>query len=439
MSALHHDKLSIPTAEAFLPLIKPARYKCAWGGRGSGKSHFFAELLVDRCLDGGVRVVCIREVQKSLIQSAKRLIEDKLIAFGLDKDHGFVIMNDHILTPGDGIILFQGMATHNAESIKSLEGFHIAWVEEAQTLSEHSLKLLRPTIRGEGSELWFSFNPRRKNDPVDMLLRQGDIPTNAIVVKANWEDNPWFPDVLEQERLDCLRIEPDQYEHIWNGDYVGILKGAYFARQIAAAKNEKRIGVVSADPYVTKRVFIDIGGTGAKSDAFSMWVAQFVGREIRVLDYYEAQGQEIGDHVGWLRNNGYDTNQAAIWLPHDGATHDKVHRVSYESAFKDAGYRVTVVPNQGAGAATRRIEEVRKLFPMMWFNRDTCYGGIDALSWYHEKIDDIRQIGLGPEHDWSSHSADAFGLMCVAYEPPIPGGYKKPKYKRAMEPLHMRR
>jgi len=349
---------------------------------------------------------------------------------GLDVGAGFRVLKDHIETPGDGIILFQGMAEHNAESIKSLENFDIAWVEEAQTLSAHSLKLLRPTIRSDGSELWFSFNPRRKNDPVDQLLRQGEIPTNSVVVKANWEDNPWFPSVLEQERLDCLHMEPDQYEHIWNGDYVGILKGAYFARQMTIAAKENRIGNVSRDPLLPVKAFIDIGGTGAKSDAFSMWIAQFVGREIRVLDYYEAQGQELSDHIGWLRHNNYD--DAQIFLPHDGATKDKVYRVSYESAFSEAGYYVKVIPNQGTGAASKRIAEARRLFSMMWFDGKRCTGGLDALRWYHEKQDEIRGIGLGPDHDWSSHAADAFGLMCVAYEPPRPQGARPPGYKRAM-------
>ena len=411
-------------APVFLPLTKPARYLGAWGGRGSGKSWFFAERMIIKCLEGGVRCVCIREVQRSLIQSAKRLLEDKLIDMGLDKNAGFTIMKDHILTPGDGMILFQGMQDHTAESIKSLESIRIAWIEEAQTLSEHSLKLLRPTIRDEDSELWFSWNPRRKQDPVDELLRQGEIPTNAIVVKANWEDNPWFPDVLKQERLDCLRIEPDQYEHIWNGDYVGILKGAYYAKQLAMAQHEGRIGHVSQDPLSTIRIFCDIGGTGSKSDAFTMWAAQFIGREIRVLDYYEAQGQELGDHVGWLDKRGYTIDRARIVLPHDGATYDKVHRVSYKSSFRSIGYSVEVIPNQGTGAAAKRIEEARRLFPMMWFDKTRCAGGIEALRWYHEKIHPVMGIGLGPEHDWSSHAADGFGMMAVSYQPPRPHGYK---------------
>ena len=166
--------LKIPTARVFLPLLEPSRYKGAWGGRGSAKSHFFAEKLIDDSVcEKGLLSVCIREVQKTLKQSAKRLIEQKLIALGLGERDGFKVFNEVIQTPGDGAIIFQGMQDHTADSIKSLEGFKRAWVEEAQTLSETSLKLLRPTIRAEESELWFSWNPRRKNDPVDVMLRQG--------------------------------------------------------------------------------------------------------------------------------------------------------------------------------------------------------------------------------------------------------------------------
>ena len=399
------------------------------------KSWFFAEKVIDDSLEGGMRTVCIREVQRTLLQSAKRLIEDRLIHHGLmTAGYGFEVYKDHIKTPGDGIILFQGMADHTAESIKSLENFNRAWVEEAQTLSQHSLNLLRPTIRGEGSELWFSWNPRRKNDPVDEMLRQGDIPTGAVVVESNWSDNPWFPAVLEQERLDCLHYDPDQYAHIWDGDYVGILKGAYYAKQLAIAKSEGRIGTVGHDPYLTRRVFCDLGGAGKKSDAFTMWVVQFVAREIRLLKYYEAQGQEITTHLAWLRDNGCGPGDADIWLPHDGETSDRVYAVSFESAFDDAGYDVTVIPNQGRGAAADRIAEARRLFPIMWFDQEQCKGGLDALSWYHEKYCEIRNIGLGPDHDWSSHGADAFGLMAVAYEAPMPHGYQhRPKYKRAMK------
>ena len=152
-------------ARAFLPLLPPSRYKGAYGGRGSGKSHYFAERLVIRAVErGGFRAVCIREIQKSLKESAKKLIEDKIEALGVSGL--FEVLTDQIRTPDGGVIIFQGMQDHTAESIKSLEGFDVAWVEEAQTLSATSLKLLRPTIRKEGSELWFSWNPTRKTDPI---------------------------------------------------------------------------------------------------------------------------------------------------------------------------------------------------------------------------------------------------------------------------------
>ncbi len=413
------SKLQIPTAEVFEPLLYPSRYKGAFGGRGSGKSHFFSELLIDEALTHpGQRAVCIREVQKSLRDSAKRLIEDKIERLGLGEAEGFKVFHEVIQTPGDGIIIFQGMQDHTAESIKSLEGFRVAWVEEAQTLKDRSLQLLRPTIRDKDSELWFSWNPRRTVDPVDVMFRKGQSPTDTICVHANWSDNPWFPAVLEQERLDCLRDDPDQYGHIWEGAYVTVAKGAYFAFHLSKARSEGRISFVAADPLMTIRLFIDIGGTGARSDNFVIIAAQFIGMQIRVLKHYEAQGQDLGTHLAWMRANGYTPDRAQIWLPHDGETHDRVFSVSYESAFRDACYDVTVVPNQGKGAAAARVESCRRLFPSMWFDEEGCKGLLPAIGWYHEKIDEERGIGLGPDHDWSSHSADALGLMCVTHELP---------------------
>ncbi len=164
------------------------------------------------------------------------------------------------------------------------------------------------------------------------------------------------------------------------------------------------------------RGFVDIGGTGAKADAFAMWIAQFIGKEIRVLDYYEAVGQPLSVHLEWMREQGYKPGKIDIWLPHDGKTHDRVYDVSYQSALEEAGYSVEVVDNQGKGAAMARIESARRTFPQVWFDETKCDGGLAALGWYHEKKDENRGIGLGPEHDWSSHGADAYGLMSIVYE-----------------------
>lgn len=416
--------LQIPTAEVFVPLLADARDKGAHGGRGSGKSHFFGGLLIEDCLaepgisGEGMRAVCIREVQKDLKQSSKALIESKLRSFGLTEADGFKVFQDVIETPRDGIIIFKGMKDYTADSIKSLENFKRAWWEEAQSATAHSINMLRPTIRAEGSQRWWSWNPRRKIDPVDVMFRGIEKPTGSIVVEANWRNNPWFTSELEQERLDCKRMQPDQYDHIWEGGYVSVVEGAYFAKQITEAKEQGRIGKLAADPLMTIRLFCDIGGTGAKADAFTIWAAQFIGHEIRVLNYYEAVGQDLAAHLVWLRSQGYTPDRAQIWLPHDGGTHDKVVNVSYESALRAADYQVTVIPNQGKGAAAARIEAGRRLFPSMWFDEEKTQAGRDALGWYHEKKDDARGIGLGPEHDWASHGADAFGLMCVAHEPP---------------------
>ena len=406
--------LDIKTARIFMPLLEPSRYKGAWGGRGSGKSQFFGDLMVEEHLMYPVfRSVCIREVQKTLSESAKRLIEDKIHEYGLEKQ-GFRILRDRIETPGDGIIIFMGMADHNNESIKSLEGFDRAWVEEAQTLSKRSLQLLRPTIRKPGSELWFSWNPSRKVDAVDVLLKGDNLPSSCTVVKANWSENPWLPDVLNEERLDDQRNYPDSYDHVWEGGYITAQDGAYFAKVITKAKADGRMSRVARDPLMTVYAFWDIGGTGAKADSCSIWMVQFIGQEIRVLDYYEAQGQELSEHVGWLRSNDYE--KALMYLPHDGVKHDAVFRVTYESALKQAGFIVRIMKNAGAGAANQRVEAVRRMFPRVWMDKEKCASGIDALGWYHEKRDDHRGIGLGPDHDWSSHAADAFGALCLEAE-----------------------
>ena len=210
--------LRIETPRVFLPLLEPARYKGAHGGRGSAKSHFFGGSLVERCLmHPGTRWACIREVQKSLEQSVKRLLEDKIEAMGVG--NSFNVQKFEIGTPGGGVIVFQGMQNHTAESIKSLEGFDGAWVEEAQSLSQRSLDLLRPTIRKQGSEMWFSWNPRHETDPVDKLLRGEHPPPDSVVVRANWRDNPWFPDVLRKEMEYDQRRDLDRYAHVWEGGY----------------------------------------------------------------------------------------------------------------------------------------------------------------------------------------------------------------------------
>jgi phage terminase large subunit len=209
--------LSIPTPRVFLPLLQPARYKGAHGGRGSGKSHHFAESAIEKSVMAKTDIVCLREIQKSLDQSVHKLLAEKIAA--LNAGAYFTVQDSRIKSTHGGVIIFQGMQNHTAESIKSLEGFDIAWVEEAQTLSQFSLDILRPTIRKPNSELWFSWNPKADTDPVDVLLRGPSPPPEAIVVQANYKDNPWLPDVLKAEIEYDQQRDPDKFRHIWLGEY----------------------------------------------------------------------------------------------------------------------------------------------------------------------------------------------------------------------------
>ena len=411
--------LRIPTARVFVPLLAPARDKVARGGRGSGKSHFFGGLMIEDSLaepgeNGGAGLLsaCLREVQKDLAQSAKRLLENKLIEHRLGEPDGFRVYEDCIQTPGDGLIIFKGMNNYTADSIKSLEGYKRAWWEEAHTATMKSINLLRPTMRAPGSQMWWSYNRNKKSDAVDIMFSGDDLPTGAVVIDANWRDNPWFTPELEQERQDCMRMQPEQYDHIWEGGYISVADGAYFARDLAQAKEQGRITSLSVDPVAEIKAFWDIG----VRDATSIWIAQFIGQQIYILDYYEAVGQPLGAHLEWLRTNKYGS--ALCVLPHDGAKADAFTAVRFEDHIRAAGFQVQTIENQGKGAAMKRIEAARRIFPKMWFDEAKTQGGRDALGWYHEKKDEHRNIGLGPEHDWASHGADAFGLLAVAYEAP---------------------
>jgi phage terminase large subunit len=255
--------LRIETPRVFEPLLHPARYKGAHGGRGSGKSHFFAELLIERCVIQKTDAVCIREVQKTLNESVKKLLELKIEKLGVSK--AFRVLESRIETPHGGQIIFQGMQNHTADSIKSLEGYDVAWVEEAQSLSQRSLELLRPTIRKEGSELWFSWNPRFETDPVDLFLRGPTPYPGSVVVRANYSDNPWLPDVLKAEIEYDQRRDNDKFNHVWLGGYQTHSEARVFKNwvieEFESPKNATyRLGAdwgFSVDPSVLVRCWID--------------------------------------------------------------------------------------------------------------------------------------------------------------------------------------
>lgn len=393
----------------------------AYGGRGSAKTRTFAKMTAVRGYvwskagREGI-ILCGRQFMNSLDDSSLEEIKAAIRSEPWLEAH-YEIGEKYVRTK-DGRVSYKFTGLdRNVDSVKSKSRILLCWVDEAEPVTEEAWQKLIPTLREEDSELWVTWNPERKTSATHKRFRESTDP-RMKVVELNWRDNPWFPAILDRVRQKDRAERPDSYDHIWEGAFVTVVEGAYYASCLTAAKSEGRIGKVAFDPLMTIRLFVDIGGTGAKADSFSIWPAQFIGKEIRTRDYYEAQGQPLAAHLAWLRGKGYTPDKAQFWLPHDGSTQDKVFDVSYESALRQAGYSVTVVPNQGRGAASARVEAARRLFPSIWFDEDTTAAGRDALGWYHEKRDQERGIGLGPNHDWSSHGADAFGLMCVAYDEP---------------------
>lgn len=418
------DAVQVALPAKLKPLfIGRADVRGAYGGRGSAKTRSFAKMAAVQGYIFGQQgqtgiILCARQYMNSLddssLEEVKRAIEDEPFLVS------YYEVGEKFIRSRDGRISFAFAGLDRSiDSVKSKGRILLCWVDEAEPVTASAWSTLIPTLREEGdgwnAELWVTWNPKSKQSAVEARFLRGSDPLIRIV-EMNWRDNPKFPDKLERERQRDLVQRPEQYDHVWEGKHVSIIEGAYYAQSLSAARLAGRIGRVSADPLLTHRLFCDIGGTGARADAFTIWDQQFVGREIRCLNYYEAVGQPLATHLAWMREKNLTPQRAQIWLPHDGEQGDKVYAVTYESAFKAAGYTVTVVPNQGRGAAKARVEAGRRHFGAYWFNEETCSGGIDALGWYHEKKDEVRGIGLGPDHDWSSHGADAFGLSAISAE-----------------------
>lgn len=379
--------LQIQTPRWFLPLLSDARYKAVWGGRGSGKSHAMAEYIVERCLMAKTDVVCIREVQKSLSMSVKKLIEGKIEALGLGGL--FDVQRDKIGTPHGGVMVFSGMQNHTADSIKSLEGFDIAWVEEAQSLSQRSLDLLRPTIRKPGSEILFTWNPKNSTDPVDQFLRAGELYKGATVVEANYLDNPWFPEVLRDEMEYDKRRDPDKYAHVWLGKYEQNSEARVF-------KNW-RIEEFDIAPDALLRQGADWGFSVDPSVLVQCYI---VGRTLYVP--YEAYrvGCEIVDTPDLFMS----IPDAEKWpLTADSARPETI------SHMRRNGFPKIVAAVKGPGSLEDGIEWL-KSFDIVVHPR--CTHMIDELTLYRYKTDPLTGAVLPVLDDKDNHVIDALRYAC---------------------------
>ncbi len=416
--SLTQTKIRVDVPRALAPLLRPARYKGAYGGRGSGKSHFFAEQIVLKCFAKLTRVVCIREVQLTIRDSVKTLLIDKINKFGLGSY--FQVLDTEIRGTNGSLIIFRGMQSYNAESIKSLEGFDIAWIEEAQTLSDKSFSLLRPTIRKPGSEIYASWNPRHRTDAIDKFFRKNPHP-DAISVLVNWRDNPLFPDVLRKEMEHDKSVDEDAAEHVWEGGY-GIQAGAILGRWVSAAEKSNRIH---------DRVAFDPDGPGIEitsdigfRDTASFWFWQRKIGGFSLLKYIGESGMEAAD---WIQRLDRELTAegwplALIHLPADAKAKTFATKHTAQQQFGEAfGYgRVRIVPKT---SIADRINAARTVIKRCEFHATACEKGLDGLrAWEFEFNPDLQVFTKEPLHNWASHPSDGYSYGCQVMLP-----YVEPK------------
>lgn len=407
--------------------MQPSRYKAAYGGRGGAKSHFYAEQIILRMYMRPTRVACIREVQATIKDSVKQLLIDKISKFGLEAH--FTIKDTEIIGPRGSLCVFKGMQNYNAENIKSLEGFDIAWVEEAQTLSERSLRLLRPTIRKEGSEIWFSWNPRHDTDAVDKFFRGSSPPKNAIICAISWADNPFLPEVLREEKDADYEADPEMAEHVWGGGYETISEAAYYARLIIAAEREGRIGHFPYDPLLPVITGWDLG----IDDYTAIWFAQIIdGTRLRIIDYYECQNNGVGEifQEALPEYTGDDMARRAVLqeIPRPIPFRYQRHFFPHDIGIREwgAGGRTRIesvmelgVPaskiNRGVAANPEdRVQASRRLLPVTEFHQSArVMKGVTRLRCYRRKYNELMGTYLGPLKDGNDHGADAFGELAI--------------------------
>lgn len=422
--------LRVEVPRKLQPLLAPARYKGAYGGRGGAKSHFFAEQVVLRGLAAQSRIVCIREVQNSIKDSVKQLITDKIAKLGLTS--WYEVLEHEIRGKNGTLIVFKGMQSYNADNIKSLEGFDIAWVEEAQTFSQRSLDLLRPTLRKDGSELWFSWNPRYKTDPVDAFFRSGQFP-GAISVAVNWNDNPWFPDVLRREMEADYSKDPDKAEHVWGGAY-GSSQGAILARWVNKAQREGRICAVEFDPAGAA---IEVSADLGYRDTAAFWYWQRTLGGFRVLKYEGDSGLDADDWIPRVQTSLRELGAKAvgkIWLPHDARA--KTFQSKHTTLEKFiAGFGIEHVGMVPQSKKLDQIEAARTVIERCQFHDTRCEDGLDGLrAWEFEYNDDLGVFSRAPLHNWASHPGDAFAYgaqVMQTAKPPDPPP-PKPRFLHEM-------
>lgn len=392
---------------ALKPLFGEARYKVLYGGRGSGKSVGAARALLVQAAERPLRVLCAREFQISTKDSVHKLLSDEIEALGLT--HFYEIQDTIIRGRNGSEFIFRGLR-HNITSIRSMQGIDRCWVEEAQTVSKASWEALIPTIRAPGSQIWVTFNPELDTDETYtrfVKTKRSDV----ALMKVNWSENPWFPDVLRTEMEVLKDTDFDAYLTVWEGHCRQVLDGAIYAKEIRAAVAEGRITDVPVQTGIPVETFWDLGW----ADSTSIWFAQRVGLEYRVVDYEQGSQNPLGHYVEQIKKRGYSYGKH--WLPHDAQAKQLGTGRSIEEQMRALGLPVQIVPRLSVADG---VNALRTLFPQIVWDQTKCADGLNALRRYrYDKDPDTGQLSRTPKHDDASHGADAARYMAVAVATPV--------------------
>lgn len=390
----------------FEPLFLRGKYrnKVYYGGRGGAKSHNFARALLVMGMRESLRIACAREIQKSIKDSVHQLLSDLIRQYDLQEF--YTIQNDKILGKNGTQFMFLGLK-HNITGVKSLEGVDILWVEEAENVSANSWEVVIPTIRKPNSEIWCTFNPKNPTDPT--WTKFCETPDDrTLSVKVSWEDNPFFPDVLNEERLKLLQLDPDAYKHIWEGEFDTRHTGYVYANYIMRAKQAGRVCAVPYERGIPVITAWDLGS----NNATSIWFGQVVGQEPRVIDFYENTNEGIEHYAQVIRAKEYEYD--IHYLPHDAAHKRLGMDGSIADQLKGMGIQNKIIPQAAVQAG---IEMARGILVKCYMDDKRCHDGIHALNNYKYEWDDNRNCFKDkPLHDWSSDAADAFRYMAFAFE-----------------------
>jgi phage terminase large subunit len=383
-------------------LFEPNRYCVLKGGRGSGKSQSTARALLLMAAQRPLRVLCCREIQRSIRDSVHRLLEDVIDEMGLRDCYR--VMETQIVGKNGSLFLYSGLSTQTIESIKSLEGVQVCWVEEAQTITERSWSLLIPTIRTPGSRFILTMNPQLESDPTSQRFLKTP-PPNCKVVTMNYTDNPWFPQELEAERLHHLETNPDTYGHVWEGEHLPAVEGAIWFQEVQALERDGRIRSVPHDPLLPVHTIWDLG----HADATAIIMVQTLASEVRVIDYIEDNNRALSDYVRELSERPY--RYGDDWIPHDGWHTTMQTGRSVAMMLQDLGRMPNKVPTQTVESG---IKLARELFPRVYIDGEKCGRLLDCLKRYRWEIPANGSDARRPRHDAASHGADAWRYLALS-------------------------